>query len=268
MKVGVTTIAYNQTDTLRKMVKTISETSVWPVEFHIFLNSTNKAVSDVCSEISVEHDAIIYRYGYNRGVARSWNDGIVKMADSSCDYMFVVNDDVWVSTGDVNAMINAADEHRDNYAIMCSGWNDGDDRPVENHGMAFFLINPIAIGKLGFFDENFFPAYNEDLDYDYRARLAGLNYFLIKDTMVHHVGSSAIKTSPFLKQQNYITHHRNDVYWLAKWGIEKHEYEENPRIVNRRPFNVDRFHPYYIAEEDRHEPYPDFNRTDQGIVRF
>jgi GT2 family glycosyltransferase len=238
------------------------------VEFHIFLHSKNQAVSQVCTEISKDYDAIIYRHCYNRGVARSWNDGIIEMMKSECWYMFIVNDDIVVSAGDINAMVAAAEEHRGCYAVMCSGWNDGDNKPVKNHGMACFLINPVAIHKLGFFDENFFPAYNEDLDYDYRARLAGLEYFLIKDTDVHHAGSSAIKSSPFLKQQNFITHHRNDVYWRAKWGIEKQEYEQDPKIGWTKPFNIDRFHPFYIAEKDRHAPYPDFNRTDQNIVRF
>ena len=38
----------------------------------------------------------------------------------------------------------------------------------------FFAINVWAISKVGWFDENFYPAYKEDQDYAYRCRLAGV----------------------------------------------------------------------------------------------
>ena len=61
-----------------------------------------------------------------------------------------------------------------------------------------------------------------------------------------------------------VTHDRNNKYWLEKWGCDKDPHSKGFPF----PFNDKRFHPYYIAPEDRHAPYPGHNRKDHKIVRF
>lgn len=265
MKIGITTIAYNQAKPLLKMVSTATNGSLVAghiVEFHLFLHSPVKPVIEACETIRDNYRTVYYPYKHNRGVATSWNDGIISMMDRDCDVMMLVNDDVYFMDGDIEKIVNAAVGNRDRWAVFCAGWNDGNNAPSGDHGFSCIVLNPIAIGRVGMLDENFFPAYNEDLDYVYRAeKILGLQRFHLKDTAVHHIGSATIKANQLLRQQNHTTHGENDKYWERKWGAKK------PNGKFMRPFNNANF-TAYIDPKERHAPYPNYNRTDKGIVRL
>jgi len=262
MKVGITTIAYNQAQPLLKMAQSAVLYTSYQIEFHLFLHSPMKKVIDACETLRDNFRTVYYPYKFNRGVAKSWNDGLISMMERSCDVMLLVNDDIYFMDGDLEKIVFAAVDNRDKWAIFCSGWNDGLHKPEKDHGFACIAINPIAIGSVGMFDENFFPAYNEDLDYRRRAEaLCNLQRFHVKDTAVHHIGSATIKANQVLRQQNHTTHGENDKYWERKWGAKK------PQASFSRPFNNPNF-TAYIDPEKRHAPYPNHNRTDQGIVKL
>lgn len=265
MKIGVTTIAYNQAGPLLKMAKTITNSAYYAghtVEFHLFLHSKVKKVIEACQQLKSNYRTVYHPYKVNRGVSRSWNDGILDMMRNRCDVMFIANDDIWVTGDDIGKMVDASVLNSDKWAITCSGWNDGSNKKSEDHGFSLIAINPIAIRLAGMFDENFFPAYNEDLDYVRRVEfMCGLERVHLKDTMVHHIGSATIKANQILRQQNHVTHGRNDDYWEKKWGAKK------PSAVFTRPFN-NRGFTAYIDPGNRHEPYPGYNRTDTDIVRI
>jgi GT2 family glycosyltransferase len=259
--IGITAIAYNQWYPLAKMLKTASETTSEEVQFFIFRHTEIPEVIQVCNMASQKYGAIHYPHGTNRGVARSWNDGLIAMQNSGCDVMIICNDDIWFSAGDISALAIAARENRDRYIIQCAGWHDSYDVPIGDHGMACCVIQPIMVETVGYLDENFFPAYNEDTDYAYRAQSAKLEAIIIPDTMIHHIGSAAIRSDDNLKNQNYLTHGLNDQYWQKKWGCNKGEHG------HYFPFNDPAFHPWFIGKERRHAPYPGYNRQDQDIVK-
>lgn len=264
MKIGITTIAYNQPDHLRSLVETASQSS-HEVEFHIFTHSKVRKVIQTCFDLMTEYEIHLYDYRINRGVATSWNDGIINMGAGGCDVWVLTNDDVWFSEGDTDKIALAASEHPDAYAIFTSGFHVGYDVPINCHGMSCFVMQPVAIAEVGFYDENFFPAYNEDVDYARRAARAGLKPYIIPDTNIHHIGSAAIATSRNLEQQNLATHGANNEYWKRKWGCPV---SEDPTTGFRHPFNNPRFHPHFIGADKRHEPYPPYNRTDRFIVKI
>jgi len=257
--IGITCVAYNQPDLLLKMARTASE-SGHPIRFYITRTSMIPQVTLACDEILEKYDAVVDGSGKNIGVSRCWNNNLIKMQEDECEFMMVVNDDIWFEPGDVDLLISAALAHRDNYAIQCAGPNLTLNARVGDHGFSCVVFNPIALETLGYFDENFFPAYNEDVDYAYRAGLAGLVAHIEPNTQVHHVGSAAIQTNSKLANQNHRTHGLNDQYWTRKWGCSK------GGKGHSRPFNNQEFHPYYISIESRHEPYPGFNRADREVV--
>jgi GT2 family glycosyltransferase len=89
---------------------------------------------------------------------------------------------------------------------------------VASHGYACFAINPIALEIIGCFDENFFPAYCEDQDYDRRALVAGLHEGNCSTTMIQHNGSGTIARDPALARENAVTQALNLSYYQRKWG--------------------------------------------------
>jgi len=72
-----------------------------------------------------------------------------------------------------------------------------------------FLIKKEVIDRIGFWDEKFSPAYGEESDYCFRARMAGFRLIYVGETeIVHHGSSSTNKLDPdwiwFLKKRNAI----------------------------------------------------------------
>ncbi len=265
MKVGVSTIAYNQADPLKSLIRTTHETTKHEIEMHIFMHSRLPRIIEICIGAEKEHGVTLHKYGINRGVATSWNDALIKMRDSGCNVWILANDDLWFNDGDIDRIAAAAMLNQEAYAIFCSGYHIGYDTPIGCHGMSCFAMQPIALETIGFYDENFFPAYNEDVDYARRAAMAGLEPFVVRDTNVQHIGSAAIKADPNLANQNHATHGMNNIYWQSKWGCPV---SEDPDKGFRHPFNNYRFDPFFISQEERHKPYPAYNRTDRHIVRI
>lgn len=267
--VGLITIAYNQPEGLTKLIDSAMKTApsyikVVPI---IFMHSRLPLVVDAIQAIEERYpESIILRHGVNRGVARSWNDGIVICQRSGFDVTMLANDDVWFNEGDIEKLATMSQVVTyDVYCVMTTGFNHSLQQAVA-HGMSCCTIQRSAIEVVGFYDENFFPAYNEDTDYALRVKRAGLIPFVIPDGNVQHIGSAAITKSQRLKDQNYNTHMANDRYWTVKWGCDKdhHTWDQ----AHRHPFNDAAMHPFFIGEEERHSPYPGHNRGDFDLVKF
>lgn len=93
----------------------------------------------------------------NIGVARAWNLGLKQGAD----YTWFVSVSVRFNKGfsELESKMNEANE----YGLFTQlGWHCN-------------CISQAMVQKVGYFDENFYPAYYEDTDYCYRFYLAGLH---------------------------------------------------------------------------------------------
>ena len=75
-----------------------------------------------------------------------------------------------------------------------------------------------AVEAVGLWDENFFPAYCEDADYEYRCRLAGVLATVIDGT-TSHAGSAAIRSDIRYANANFKrSYPANVAYFEAKWA--------------------------------------------------
>jgi GT2 family glycosyltransferase len=227
---------------------------------YIFLHSGNEENHGVLARHAFDPTPrLSYPFGTNRGVAKSWNDAIIDMRRDGREAMIIVNDDIVFGPGTIEVMAREAIVNgQDVYAVTTYGPNQSLGKKVD-HGFACFALTSLALETVGAFDENYRVAYNEDLDYDLRARRAGLNKIILPLDIVHE-GSASIRLNPMLRQQNFQTHHRNDEYWERKWGAEK------PDAKFKQPFNNRDFHPYYISFDARSDPYP--GHTNEVAVKI
>jgi GT2 family glycosyltransferase len=154
----------------------------------------------------------IYSSGHNLGVSASWN-AIIKSTPLA-PYWLILNSDIELGANDL-AKIKAFVEPRlDTHGLLLC------------HGFSAFVITPLALERVGFFDENIYPAYLEDCDYHYRAKLAGIKDESIPDLDLIHgemvdgkmEGSRAINSNPIYSRENGRTHQGNFEYYRAKWG--------------------------------------------------
>ena len=268
MKIHIVVIAYGLADDLEKLLDCRPAVSgkkkFNSFHWHLFLHSQIEEVVAVCEEAARRKNVTYYPYGENRGLAKSWNEGILAGYAAGADVVIVSNDDMLPGEGDIEAVAAAAIEQRGagNFTYMVTGRmydkGLGQYRP-SGHG--FFAIQPLALETIGMYDEQFFPIYFEDMDYDYRARISGLSIFHVDDTDLLHQGSANIKALPDLEEQNHQTFMANKVYYIRKWGgAPGHE-------KSHQPFGDLRFSTR-IAPCDRERPYWGFEREDREIVEI
>ena len=255
MRVDLVTVAYNSGLGLEDLIASARSHCRCEVQVRLFLHSNHAPTVATCERMAQSDGVAYYAFGRNRGLSRSWNDGILDAYADGSDVVIVVNDDIRFGEGDVDAIAACAKRFRDRYIISCAGWHLLYRRMLPSHGYACFAINPIALEVIGCFDENFFPAYCEDQDYARRAHLAGLAEENCADTAIVHEGSASIRRDQALANDNRRTQHENMRYYRRKWGGD--------------PGNEQFFRPFgdpnlgvFISAERRHHPYGDYDRPD------
>jgi GT2 family glycosyltransferase len=101
------------------------------------------------------------------------------------------------------------------YKIGCMERDRGQydtPRPVFSACAGAAIYRREALQTVGLFDEQFF-AYLEDVDWSFRAQLAGFQCLTVPSAVVYHIGSATSgRESPFV---HYLTH-RNRIYLMLK----------------------------------------------------
>jgi hypothetical protein len=148
----------------------------------------------------------------NIGVARSWNIGILK----KCDYTFFVSSSVKFNKGFKEVVDNLND------LILKKA-------PGIEYGLFTQLgwhcngISKETVRICGLFDENYYPAYEEDIDYCYRLYLADIHSYKNK-TIKNNVPIIVIDAKSFeiattiKKAGLHVNFQALRNYYITKWG--------------------------------------------------
>lgn len=264
MKIHIVLIAYALADELRALLDIKPDNKKNKFHWHLFLHSQIDDVVKVCEEAAERKDVTYYPIGVNRGLSKSWNEGILAGYDAGADVVMVINDDLMPGDGDIEKLAEVAMEQRGKgnltYMVMGRMFDELESQYTAS-SFGCFAIQPIALETVGMFDEQFVPIYFEDLDYHYRAHISGLHQYLVEDTDLVHKGSSTIYSSPELKKQNDKTLQANEEYYVKKWGGKP----DHERFL--KPFDDLRFSTR-IAPCDRERPYWGYEREDLYIVEL
>ena len=262
MKIAVVTIAYSSSASAASVIETASSANGHAIECHLFLHSKYPQLVEACNCIAQSPLVTYHAFGTNRGVAKSWNEGMLAAYSARADVVIIANDDIVFAPGDLARLGEKAVACRDRYIVSCAGFHQRFNRNMPSVGYSCFAINPVAIEKLGCFDENIFPAYCEDQDYARRAHLSGLNEENCPDTKLTHLGSNSVLSDPALGRQNLVTHRLNRSYYRRKWG------GDGGQETYSYPFNNPRL-TCYVSPRTRQAPYgPAYDRRDHDIVKM
>jgi GT2 family glycosyltransferase len=145
-------------------------------------------------------DVTIVRPGGNLGVAASWNH-IIKIRPKA-PWWAIASFDIEFGPGDLQRLT----DHMETVGGLAM-----------LGGFEAFGIDHDTVRRVGWFDENYVPAYFEDNDYDYRCRLAGVSLVSLPSGMRHQI-SSTIRGSDSYQRQNAVTFPLNHRYFIEKWG--------------------------------------------------
>lgn len=210
-----------------KWLKRLVESVDYPVDDFFIINNNGRG------EIDEELDNLAKNHGNanigkvrvlhmpsNLGVAASWN--LMIKSYLKCPYWIIVNDDVAFGPGFLGEMY--FETIRDPGAGMIHGYEG-------EHGIGswdLFLIRDHVIQEYGLFDENLYPAYNEDADYFLRfihkpiRRVMNLNSEYYhgdgKKNEYHTHGSQTRRKDQQLSENLGRVNEMNIEYMTQKWG--------------------------------------------------
>lgn len=243
MRVHLITVAY--LSLTQATVRSVLDCGL-DVDFSIYTHSSDPRMLSVALSAATNDEVVLVDHRRNRGLSKSWNDGLLISRAEEYATTIIFGDDCVFSHGDIKLIVETAVANPQTHMVVCGGYNKAAKSTVPNHAYSCFAITPAAIEKIGAFDQNFFPAYYEDNDYDRRAKLLEFTRVELPQTGVIHEGSGSLfKAGPELARQHSITFPACGAYYIRKWGggpaIEKYEYPFNdPSVSLRIPFeNVD-----------------------------
>lgn len=164
-------------------------------------------------------------------LAKAWNDGARRAFAEGCDYALVCNDDIMFAPCAIDNMIKDLERLRkSDQVVMVTPNNIMAQLPhkydvltytppsdpftwSEHPNFSCFLIKPEYFDLVGTFDENFAPAWWEDNDAHYRAKLLGYKLVCTTSAPTVHIGGvSTVMMGPSINSQ------ASHDYYLRKWG--------------------------------------------------
>jgi GT2 family glycosyltransferase len=238
VKIGVIVYAFALAVPLENLLNHII--SCTQATIYLFRHSEDVNVKTICDIYAGLARVTYYPFGFNRGLAKSCNEGLIAAYDDGCDVVVTVNDDVCLRSGDLERIARAALST----GTLATPFDGG-------HETACAAIPRQALERVGYFDENFTPAYYEDVDWLRRAKLAGLPVEHVGGVGATHQDSASLQHVP--SEQHHKQFRANRSYYLKKWGGDRGE--ERWSV----PFNNSSFG-LKIEAKDRHNPYPEYAR--------
>ena len=196
-------------DTLNKLIRSLLEGTMLPSKIEILDNGCNYELPEEFKDVAVP--ITVYNEEFNLGVAAGWNYLIHKNLDSQV--VIITNDDVEFLPDTMYTAYNEAMANEGK--LLMTGY----DIDSKKENWSLFTYRTEATDLIGWFDENFWPAYFEDNDYAYRLKLADRCHYINKKIEYHHVGSATLAT---YDERALERHHqrfkKNRSYYEKKWG--------------------------------------------------
>ena len=201
-------------------------------DIYVILNNEND--ESIIDQIDKFDDGYLIVNDTNFGVSGSWNQAILEARKGDYKYTCCVGfDTIFKDPQLLEDSVAQMDKEKADF---------GRGRALSFN---FWMVNSKMFpAKVGFFDENYYPAYWEDLDMMRRLRmlreLGIVTTTLLWDSdKIEHSQSGTVNDHPQIPHDvwNY-TYTQNQMYMAKKWGT----YEDDVNKGFRTPFNDNRLH--------------------------
>ncbi len=221
-RIGVVTVTYNGLDHLQHFFAALEATAgTDPVDRVVVVDN---ASTDATAEWLAERGIETLRLPANEGFARPNNVGVRHLSD--CDFVALLNNDTSVEEGWLAPLCETLQRHPSAVAAgaLLTNWDGsgvdfaggvvsytGHAHHLPVHGLppratperktlfvcgGAVLVRPDLFLSLGGFDEHFF-AYFEDVDFGWRAWIAGYEVWLVPASRVRHRHQGTASRLPF-----------------------------------------------------------------------
>lgn len=234
MILHINIVTLNNLDYLKNCINSIN--TVYKYKLRVIDQDSNDGTEQFCKENNIEYK----KFSPRVSLSEAWNYGFKEaLKDLECEYIFFPNNDVVFHEFTISNLIYALNNMSSN-TVMVTGNNvapimdlntmlnkkledfgdfNEDKKPINNwreEGPDFScpMIKRKTLELIGYFDENFYPAYFEDNDYHLRIVKSGYHSKRISIAPYYHYGSMTMKNNPSLN----VTSSRTERVFIEKWG--------------------------------------------------
>jgi GT2 family glycosyltransferase len=203
------------------------EASGIPVTWYIHHHGSEPGFADRVQQLASRPNVKVHMHRQNRGLSRSWNEGLREAYEDGCELVLLVNDDLHFVEGGFQGFIDFARAESD-YGLACLNGLETGGSPLAGsvimQGLGCGIVMPLALDRIGYFDENFRPAYYEDVDFGRRFHLSGIKMIVADGVLVEHERSKTTRENPEIQAANAEVMRVNGGYYARKWGgLPHHE---------------------------------------------
>lgn len=247
MRIGVVLVPYISGDKhLEMALETIDtlKTTEHELYFYVIANKV-RAIEDaqkLINALATKSKNVYYVNNDRNCLSKAWNFGIERALEHKCDYVFLPNLDLHFKPDCLDRLIQGVKETPDGIFWCATNYprieevetavaNHTITEDLDGNSFSYFVVTQKLIDEVGFFDEQFEPAYFEDNDMYYRITLVGGKFYRIHDALVYHYGSGTLANDVQLRMQNNQTFIDNQNRYKAKWGGLPHQ------EAYKHPFN-------------------------------
>ena len=249
MRIGLVLVTYAHHPA--KLIASVGGTP-HDLSWYIHHHGPDEAFAERVQALARETGAVLHMHRINRGLARSWNEGLHQSFRAGAEISLLVNDDLAFvddGFGRFAALMEGAGPVGLGFLHGLETGGSPYAGQVLQQGFACCAITPRAIERVGYFDETFRPAYYEDCDYFRRCVLADVPMLTMDGVAVEHERSRTTRTNPEIRSRNADIMRVNRAYYTAKWGGDP-EHETFGRPFDREAYDLS------IPWERRAKPYP------------
>ncbi len=156
------------------------------------------------------------RWGPEPSVAASWNAVLRTNLDVST--VELLNDDAVVTPGGLRELALESELSRQRFL---NGRGPLELVAARPHAFACFAMHPDLVAAVGYFDEEFVPAYYEDTDYLIRMERAGVPLRIVDIGLRHDEPGTSSRE---LGCDWTVTAKNSRAYFRKKWGSKRYPY--------------------------------------------
>jgi hypothetical protein len=180
----------------------------------------------------------------NKGVAASWNIGVREMYATGADWTIIISASVRFGKAGGLDLVQAMDEYPDALVVEAGTYDmthttsntpptrwDENGTPLDGFGWHLLAIHRRTFDDVGLFDENIWPAYMEDTDWNHRCKVFYTDIDWSRapywprvpvDGIVAYVGHGVDLGRVNIQRGGQMD------YYKRKWGGEPHHEWEHP----------------------------------------
>lgn len=236
-KIGIVIVTYSMAP--HSLIESIM--SKHHLKYYVFHHG-NEDVGNEVKNIFSKHNSEVFLSCGNRGLAKSWNEGIYLSKKEDNDITLVINDDIEFYHECFDSWVSFIIEHPEAALVFCYGDETQSDSSIISRSQDFacFAFGNDAYYKVGKFDEIFVPAYFEDFDYMSRCSRVGVSTICDPSVRCRHERSHTVRSCPEIAKNNTVFFSENKTRFINKWGW----HEPNSEKMYIYPYN-DPINTYY-----------------------